>query len=324
MLQVLGRGGAGCFRHGVGAVESSSGRLRCWIHNLLRRAMWLALLLGALPSALHAEKPAVGTTRRDAREDAIRLLPLNKLDARQRAKIEGVVRNTSIYRRMPTQVFECDPAFYLFLVEHPDLVVNIWEVLGISDVALDRTSPKKFQADDGAGTLGTVEYVFQSPEMHLMYCEGSYDGVLFAKPVRGKCVMMLRTEYSREADGKYYVTCRMDSFVEVDNVSVELLAKTIQPLVGPIADHNFRETAAFVSSLHRAAQVNHAGVRKLAKKLTNVEERVRNQFTELSAQLAVRASLAKTEEDEASATVIRAPNIARSTDLVPPPQKQQR
>jgi hypothetical protein len=263
-----------------------AGRLTLW-------AAWFGLVhLAAreLPAA-----PPAGTTSRQARDDAIRALPLNKLDSQQRAKVLNVVNDSSLFRRMPTQVIECDPAYYTFLIEHPEVVVNIWSVLGISDVVITRNGPDAFDANDGAGTLGAVKFFYRSHDTHLLYGEGSYEGALFPKAVRGKCLLLLKTGYLRETNGRFYITCRMDAFMQLENVGIEILAKTVQPIIGPVADHNFRETAIFLESLNRAAEINHPGVQELSKKLTRVTPETRDEFAALTEKVAVRAALAETE-----------------------------
>jgi hypothetical protein len=237
-----------------------------------------------------------GTTNYQARQDSIRLLPLAKLDNQQRAKVQQLTTDSSIFRRLPTQSIECDPDFYGFLIEHPEVIVNIWSVLGISDVKIKRIGENTFDANDGAGTLGKVEFLYRSRDTHLLYGEGTYEGRLFTKKVRGRCLLLLKTAYLPQSNGNYFITCRLDAFMQLDNVGVDMLAKTFQPFVGQIADHNFRETTGFVESLYRAAEINYSGMQALSQKLTLVQPEVRKGFVEVSEQVAVRAALATTEE----------------------------
>ena len=74
-----------------------------------------ALLAACILSAhtVLAAQPA-GTTNHQARQDAIRLLPLAKLDAQQRAKIQPLTRRQQHFSSLPTQSIECDPDFYGF------------------------------------------------------------------------------------------------------------------------------------------------------------------------------------------------------------------
>ncbi|MBI2824356.1 MAG: hypothetical protein HYX69_06680 [Planctomycetia bacterium] len=260
------------------------------------------------PSFAHAAKPDTsGSVSRAAREDAVQSIPLEKLDDDAREKIGSVLSQVSIFRRLPTQVIECDPKLYLFLVEHPDMVVNMWEVMGVSDMQLKKTSPDSFVANDNVGTSGQVEYLYRSHDTHIMYAEGSYSGPLFLQPVHGKCLLVLKTAYVRETNDKYFITCRLDTFIQLQNVGLELVARTFQPLVGKTADHNFRETAAFLALVSRSAETNHAAIQQLTAKLTKVDVEDRRQFGTLAGQLALAAAQ---QNRAAAASPATAPNRA--------------
>lgn len=277
------------------------------------RARWLAALLavglgwGLAPRPLLAAALPSGTGSRQAREDALKLLPLARLNKDQRAKVEAVVGDNSLFRRLPAQVIECDPAMYLFLVEHPEVVVNLWELLDISDVKVRRTSEDTFFADDGSGTQGTVEYLHRGHDIHLLYADGIYQGPVFNRKIRGRCVILLKTGYVVEPSGKCFVTARVDAFMHLDQVSMELLVKTFQPIIGPVADHNFRETLAFVETLHRAVEINHVGVEQLVQKLKFVAPETRDRFAEIGEEVAVKAAASKSQQQADKAAAERDP-----------------
>jgi hypothetical protein len=245
----------------------------------------------------------------------MRAIPHDKLTAESQDKVASVLAQISIFRRLPTQVIECDPNLYLFLVEHPDLVVNMWEVMDVSDMRLEKIGPDKYRANDGSGTAGHVEYLYHSYDTHIIYAEGSYSGPLFINQVNGRCLLVLKTGYARETNDRYYITCRMDAFIQLKNVGVELVAKTFQPLVGKTADHNFRETAAFMSLVSRSAEAKPDAVARLASKLTKVDDADRDQFCDITNELAL-AALGR-EDSSARATTTSA--AKRKTALKPPP-----
>jgi hypothetical protein len=250
----------------------------------------LAVLLSCAGSVA-AATPTQATSSRAAREDAIRSLPVDKLDDSIRAKVTTTVANASIFRRLPIQVIDCDPDLYLFLVRHPEVIVGIWDVMKISNVALARTGPDAFRASDGAGTLCQVKFCYSDHETQVIYAEGSYEGPLFSRPVRAKCVLILKSGYMQETNGRYYVTSRMDTFIQIDHMGVEILAKTLQPLVHRSADYNFVETASFLGTVSRAAEVNAAGMQRLAGKLPNLEPEVRQRFADLAIEVGKRAAV---------------------------------
>jgi hypothetical protein len=242
-----------------------------------------------LVSTAQAAKPDGASTSRSTCDEAVRAIPRDKLTAESRDKVASVLAQVSIFRRLPTQVIECDPNLYLFLVEHPDLVVNMWEVMDVSDMRLEKIGLDKYRANDGAGTAGYVEYLYHSYDTHIIYAEGAYSGPLFINQVNGRCLLVLKTGYVRETNDRYYITCRLDAFIQLKNVGVELVAKTFQPLVGKTADHNFRETAAFMALVSRSAEAKPHAVEQLAAKLTKIDEVDRDQFCDITSQLALAA-----------------------------------
>lgn len=260
------------------------------------------------------EKSPVGSSSRESREEALRAIPYNQLDRDARIKVGAVLANTTIFRHLPVETIECDGDLFVFLLEHPDLVVNIWEALGVSEVALTRVGDETFEASDKAGTRGQIEYLYRTPQTHLVYADGTYTGSLMARPVRGRCVLLMRSSYAKTNDGRPVVRCGIDAFLHLENVGVGMLAKTFQPLVTTAADHNFHETAAFLSSVHHAAAANYAGMQRLSERLNKVDEADRQEFSDLTTQIAVQAALA--QRAVASRSTARPSTAVRPTQRV--------
>ncbi len=97
----------------------------------------------------------------------------------------------------------------------------------------------------------------------------------------------------------------MDAFVNIENVGVDLLAKTFQPLVSKSADYNFTETSAFLSMVSKTAKRNPRGMGRLAAKLTSIDPQVRQDFAEVSLQVSQRASEAETASADESQPAYR-------------------
>ena len=265
----------------------SGAHLPAWLTPLA-----VAALLVPLASEVVAGGPPVqATSSRAARQEALKTIPLKKLSPDDHRRVSSTLDAARIFRRLPIQVTECDPDMYLFLVRHPEVVVNIWEVMKISNVALERTGEDTFRATDGAGTLCHVKYCYSDHDTQVIYAEGSYDGPLFKRPVQARCVLTLKSGYIRETNGRYYVTSRMDTFIDIEHIGLEVLARTLQPLVNRAADYNFVETAAFLGQISRTSELNPLGVGRLSRKLTKLDPTVRNRFAELSLEVGRKASL---------------------------------
>lgn len=267
-------------------------------------ALALVVVLITAPAGLCGENPFRPSTSRAAREDALATIPREKLTHEQLQMVDNLVANVSIFRRLPTQVIECDPQIYQYVMEHPEIVANIWQLLGIEKVVVKPIGPNLYEAADGAGTKGTLHFLYRSHDLHVIYAEGAYDGPMFTQQVTGGCLLILKTGYQREVDGKYYITSRVDTFIRLDNVGLEFLAKTFQPLVGRVVDYNFIATGSFVESLSRTAEMNPAGMQRLAARLQHIDPAVRDEFVLVTQEVAARA-----EEREARLSAL--PEAAR-------------
>jgi hypothetical protein len=251
-----------------------------------------------------------GASSRAAREEAIRAIPFQHLPPQVKTQTWEIVSHPSLYRQMPAKTIECDPELYLFLLRYPEVIVNIWDLMGITQVQLQRVSPTTIKAADGAGTECVADVIHSTRDMQLIYAEGFYEGPLFRNRLYGSCVLLLRSDYAEGDRGQTQITSRLDVFVKVDNMGVDLLAKTLNPILGRSADSNFTESAAFLGKVSQAAEQNGPGVQRLAATLGNVDPAVRERFSELAATVGHRAALRSVEplamENQASAVVQRA------------------
>jgi hypothetical protein len=240
----------------------------------------------------------LASTSEAARKDAARSIPLDKLAPEDRARVDSVLSSTSIFRRLPISVVDCDPDLYLFLVRHPDIVINIWEAMKLSRLQLRQIEENRFQLTEPAGTVAKFGFVYRSHDTHVLYGEGTYEGPLMTRPVKGRGVLVLKCGYVRETNGRYYVTSRVDCFLAIEPAGAELIGKTVSPLMGKTVDNNFAQTVAFVGSLSRTAEVNSRGVEHLALQLSHVEPELRVRFAELATDVAQKSAVAAAEAKE--------------------------
>jgi hypothetical protein len=250
----------------------------------------LATAQGLAPTRQSREaQEEKAVTSREAREEAVRVIPWDKLNDETQRKLRSVVESPSIYRRMPKRTVDCDPGLYLFLLRNPEVVVNMWQVLGISNMTAQRTSPFTWKGNDGSGTQCDVELAYGTNDLHIIYGEGFYEGSLFKRRMSGRSVLLIRSGYAQ--DGRSRVASLLDMFLTVDNAGLDLIAKTLSPLVGSTADSNFAETAKFLGRVSLTAEQSGPKLDQLTAKLTKVEPQVRDQFAQLTTEIYQRNSL---------------------------------
>jgi hypothetical protein len=251
-----------------------------------RRGALAAFATAACGLALPEMALAVGPSQPDgseqARANAEQAIPFDKLKPETRAKLLSVVDRPTLYRRLPIQSIDCDHDLHVFLVRYPEVVVNIWQLMGISNIQAKRTADFTIEGSDGAGTTSKIDLVYGTPDLHLFFCEGSYEGPLFRRLLTGRSVLLLRSGYSFDRAKRPIVTNQLDVFLAVDNAGAEFLTKTLHSTVGKTIDSNFTETTKFLTRVSDAAERNGPGMQNLAAKLNNCNEDVRRGFVDVS------------------------------------------
>ena len=250
----------------------------------------------AAPKSTNTAKPL---SQRNARLECVQGIPWQSFDRETREEVQQLTKAGAIFRRLPAQVIPCDPRLFSFMLENPELLVNIWDVMGISKVTMTRTGPNEFTASDGAGTSCNLRVIHRAQDMQVVLADGVYEGPAFPKAIRGRCLLVLRSASLQETDGREYITARLDAFIDFDQVGLDLIAKTLQPWIGRIADYNFSETVGFVGSLSRTAEVNPLGVQRLSTRLNRVDPAVSARFGELSLDIARLAAERQTSNEVA-------------------------
>jgi hypothetical protein len=237
----------------------------------------LALLACLAWSAACQAQPVDVSGNPQARTEALRAIPFDELNEASIEKLRPILERPSLYRRMPTQEVDCDPDLHVFLIRHPEVIVNIWQLMEVTRVQMKRTGAYTFDASDGSGTICRVELIYGRPDLHVFYATGYYEGPLFRTRMEGDCVILLRSSYAQR-DGRSQIVNSLDVFLRMDRVGADILLKTLHPLMGKTADFNFVESAKFLGQVSKAAENNGPGMERLAARLENVEPPLRELF----------------------------------------------
>lgn len=279
----------------MGRMPNLAGAPPCAPTRDSRRDFLTASIAGAAclllePLTAWGVGPNQADSSEQARQSAEQAIPFDKLRPETRAKLLSIVDRPSLYRRLPIQSVDCDHEMHVFLVRYPEVVVNIWQMMGITNIEARRTAPYTIEGADGAGTTSKIDLVYGTSDLHLYYCEGTYEGPLFKRLLKGRSVLLMRSAYSFDRAKRPIVTNQLDVFLTIDNAGAELLAKTLHTNVGKTVDMNFVETTKFLSRISDAAERNGPGMQTLAAKLQNCEPPVREEFGSVSVGVGARTA----------------------------------
>ena len=168
-----------------------------------RTPFWSMLLVSVSPCLLvfvYRQSVSARNWKRDGRrhfgtagcEEAIRAIPWKQLAEPQRRKLQYRGQNASMYRRLPTRVIDCDPDLFTFLLQHPEVVVDVWQMMGVSKVTLQQVADQAYPGRRWRRhhrQRFVICYANWGPEaqnLAVIYADGAYDGKPFIKPLRAK------------------------------------------------------------------------------------------------------------------------------------------
>ena len=261
-----------------------------------------------LTGAAQAQELATGTSSRQLRKEVVRGLPYAQLNADTKSKIADILEKPSLYRRLPVTAINVDPEYLQFLIRYPETVVGIWELMGITHMQTQRVAPYTLNTNDGAGTTSNMELVYGSPNLHIYYGDGMYEGPVLRTKLRGKCVIIVRTRPRAEINGgaitpnrpgaPLQTACQLDVFLKLENGTAGIIAKTISPIVGPTADHNFTESLKFVERLNKTTVNNGPGVQQMAERL-DIDAHVIKKYQDVVGRV-YRQALERTNKSNAA------------------------
>ncbi len=243
-------------------------------HHVL--AAIAALVLFFSNSSLWAQGSGGSASRR---QEAAQQIPFDQLQPQAVDQLQAIVESPTIYRQMPVETIQCDPNLYVFLLRHPEVVVNMWQLMGVTKCQMTRTADYAFEAFDGSGTKSQIELVYGTRNLHVYYAEGAYSGSLLRRKITGRSVIVVSSNFQQAANQQSQVTTKMDVFLQLDNAGAELVAKTLHPIMGRTVDTNFQQSAKFVGQLSDVAHRNPDGMQRLSARLNNVKPEVRNKFS---------------------------------------------
>src|SRR5215207_521505 len=100
--------------------------IHCWHAWVLLALLATSAQAGAPASSQHTGGDAAtvsslsagsdATSSRSARDEAIRAIPWKSISPAGRQTAQSIINNTSIYRRLPTRIIDCDPDLFTFLL----------------------------------------------------------------------------------------------------------------------------------------------------------------------------------------------------------------
>jgi hypothetical protein len=214
-------------------------------------------------------------------DQARALVPWQHMNEKQRHKLEAIIAEPTVYHCAPSEVFLGSRELYALLLHEPRLTLELWKGLDVTSADMEQVEPGHYRGSDGKGSKGQWEFVYTSPELSVIYAEGEYRGPLLGGSLKTQSVVLLRTIYFQERDGKQYVKHQAMAFVRVDSGSLKLLAKAMRPVLQKSVEATVQESMWFVSLMCRYVHHDPHDVARLVGNAQSVPAEARDQLLKM-------------------------------------------
>lgn len=213
---------------------------------------------------------ASGDSSGDAQKKTASSVPLNQLTAEHRLRAKKILDGCSQYRRLPSLQYAIDEPIYRYFLQHPDVAVSTWRVMGISRFEMWQTGPQVFEAQAIDGSEGVVDILYQDPHQMLLICDGNYHNPLLPKALEASALIWLRLSCSPNAEGSQTVTQKADVFVRFPSPGVSAVAKMLSPVTNSMMDRNLFEVSLYGSMMSRAVRDEPGWIVQVAEQMEGV------------------------------------------------------
>jgi hypothetical protein len=174
--------------------------------------------------------------------------PVEQLDPNWACRLYAIVDNyTTVSKVGPIRV-GLSESLYRQLLDRPPLAAVLINRLDIGLYKSEARGPGRFWGDDGEGTKGIVQLVYQDRTSRIYYLEGSHDS-RFLPNIAGKAVVFLRMDSVKDADGIEAVDSTMASYTKLDNRILSGLASLLRPLIRDIVTRKLSKGVKTVNRL---------------------------------------------------------------------------
>lgn len=213
---------------------------------------------------------APGDSSAAAQRRAAEGIPVNRMTGPARSRAVGVIRECNQYRHLPELQYSADPAMYRYLLQHPDVAVSTWRVMGISKFEMWQTGQEQYEARAVDGSEGETSVLYRDQQQCVFICSGSYHNPLLPRPLSATALVWLRSAFTPMSDGTWQVTQKADTFIVFESQGLSTFAKVLTPVTNTMMDRNLFEVSLYAGLMSRAVRDEPEWIIQVAQQLDGV------------------------------------------------------
>jgi hypothetical protein len=174
--------------------------------------------------------------------------PIEKVDPEWACRLYEIVDHYTTVSRVGPIRTGLSVSLYRQLLDRPPLAAALINRLDIGLYTSEARGPDRFWGDDGEGTKGIVQLVYQDRTSRIYYLEGSHDSRLLPS-IAGKAVVFLRMDSVKDGEEIEAVDSTMASYTKLDNRILSGLAALLRPRIEAVVERKLIKGVETVNRL---------------------------------------------------------------------------
>ncbi len=225
---------------------------------------------------------ADATSAKEVLESTKKRIPNGKMSRNAQARAAYILDNVSQYRRMPSLQYPINPNIYQFLINHPDVAISTWRVMGISTLQMWQTGEFEYEAKATDGSTGTADVLWRDANQCLFIVEGRYQSPLLPGSIEASALVWLQYRFVKAEDGSLMVNQQIETFLHFPSGAIDAIAKLTSRLTNSILDRNVFEVSLYARMMTKAAEKEPEWIEQLAQRMEGVPPSRRQELALIS------------------------------------------
>ena len=174
--------------------------------------------------------------------------PAERVDPVWTCRLDAIIQTYTTVSKVGPIRTALSESIYRHLLDHPPFTAALIRRLHLGLYRSEARGPGRFWGDDGEGTKGTVELVYDDLTSRIYFLEGTHESRLLPH-VTGKAVVFLRIGVLQDANGNEATESTLVVYTKLDNRFLSGLVSLLHPLVSKVVTSRLQKGVETVDRL---------------------------------------------------------------------------
>lgn len=173
---------------------------------------------------------------------------VERVDSNRACQLQAIIQSHTTESKVGPIQTALSETTYRYLLDHPPFTAAMIRRLHLGLYQSEDRGPRRFWGDDGEGTKGMVEMVYEDSTSRIYFLEGTHKSRLLPH-VTGKAVVFLRVAVSKDENGNETTASTLVAYTKLDNRLLSGLVSLLHPLVSRIVTSRLQKGVETVNRL---------------------------------------------------------------------------